>query len=391
MKRYTLLFLTALALLAGSCIYPFEPNGTVKTSGIVVIEGDILVGEESLFRVFYSQELDETKTDTRLINSLVTVESSSGEVLNGEIYNPAGNTLDWNDLYYKVDTRGLDRTKEYRLHVVTTDNGRNYYSEWLSVEETPEMTNLSYKVDREDGRLRFYVSTEGKEDQRYYKWTYKEDWEYHAKVLAMTEYEPISMTMTEIFGIRNWYYCWDKDRSEDIMIASTTTLSQNKLVDHEIYSLSNTDKKLQFLYSTEVMQQAVPYKAYVYWNTLAQNSDNVGGLFSPQPSEMRGNLYCYDDENEVVLGYIGCSTVSKMRLFFDNVQEKFNGEYVVCEPEIALPKSSWSRYYKLGYDVAWSEEFDGAVTYYWMKKDCVDCRTAGGTKNKPSWWPNNHD
>lgn len=391
MRRYIYLILVAFSSLVLSCVYPFEPNGDVQTSGIVVIEGDILLGNESLFRITTSVELNEPKLNTRLVESVVTVESSTGEVLSGELYSPSGDLLNGNDACYKVDTRFLDPSKQYRVHVVINNSKKNYYSEWLTPEITPEITDLNYEIDNDANRLRFYISTEGNEEQKYYKWTYQEDWEYHTYTLGLTEYDPFNNRMTEIFGIRNWYYCWNKDRSEDIMIASTATLSQNKLVDHEIYSLARSDNKLSFLYATEVIQQTISYQAYIYWNTLAQNTDNVGGLFSPQPSELRGNLYCEEDENEVVLGYIVCSTVSKRRIFFDNVQEKFWNEKVVCESPIALAKSNWSRYYKLGYDVAWSEDFGGVVTYYWMKKECVDCRMAGGNKNKPQWWPNNHD
>ncbi len=376
--------LAPLMLLFTSCIYPFEPEGIKETSGIIVIEGDIIAGGTSFFLISYSQELTDITTLKSIVHAKVSVESSSGEVIQGRItYRNSQNV-------FNIDTRNLDIDQKYRLSVLMND-GEQYYSTWQTVEISPEIDSLSFYPDETNEVMRFYVSTHGDDNQRYYKWTYKEDWEYHSHYNSFFFYDYATDAVYEYPGTMNRYYCWNNDYSTSIMVTNTKDLTDNRLINHEIYSVGRTNNKISYIYSVEVYQQVISEEAYTYWVTLSKNSDDAGGLFSPQPSELRGNIYCAGDSTKPVLGYVGASTVTSKRIFVDQRKTLFWRRTEDCDAPMILSSLDWRKYYNYGYDVVDKvEEGMGVFSVYWAPVRCVDCTKKGGTKLKPSFWPNDH-
>ena len=51
--------------------------------------------------------------------------------------------------------------------------------------------------------------------------------------------------------------------------------------------------------------------------------------------------------------------------------------------------SKMRRYYYGGYDVVFLDNMTNITS--WSERRCVDCRVKGGTKEKPDYWPNNHN
>ena len=386
MNRKLIIFgLLIFLFLADSCIYPFEPEGIDQTSGILVIEGDIIAGGESQFKVSVSQELDDKKAPKTVYYQLI-IENDEGDELTAEP-SRTGVTL--------LDTKSVEIGKEYRVHVKTLDSKgvtkEQYYSEWLEVKQAPAIDSISFFPDEEREAMYFYISTHGDDTQTYYKWDYKEDWEYHSAFVSELEYNQLTNTVSSILGIRNRYYCWNNAESSQILIGNTSDASENRLIKHELYSISKYSLKISYIYSVELTQKAITAEAYNYWQTLSKNSDDAGGLFSPQPSELRGNYYNPKDSLEVVLGYVSATTIAKQRMYVRNADILFWKNLEQCAMAIVIPRDEWYNYYKSGYDVLFEEELDGATNIYWAETRCVDCRSLGGTKTKPSFWPNNHD
>jgi hypothetical protein len=182
------------------------------------------------------------------------------------------------------------------------------------------------------------------------------------------------------------------------MTATTESLSEDRLVDHELYTLNYHDRKISYVYSVEVNQTRITEEAYRYWQMMERNSTNVGGLFSPEPSELRGNIVNVDDEAEMVLGYVSVVNPVKYRLFIDDREIRFYKELNPrLVPEYLVPgKPNWSITYREGWlPVSEYEPDNPEVTtrpgyvqlYNWLPANCVDCRFQGGTKQKPAYWP----
>ena len=181
-------------------------------------------------------------------------------------------------------------------------------------------------------------------------------------------------------------YCSSSSVSTGINIFSTETLSENIVKDYLVRSIPNDDRRISYLYSIEVYQKALSREAYKYWETLLKNNDGSAGIFAPQPNEMRGNIFCESDPNEMVLGYISSCAVEKKRIFIDRVDHRIYLSQDVCTQE-AKPVELWRNSYSSGWEPVFADPLSGEVM--WAPKKCVDCRVYGH-KNKPSFWPNDH-
>ena len=144
------------------------------------------------------------------------------------------------------------------------------------------------------------------------------------------------------------------------------------------------------MYFVELSQIRLTEEAYRFWETVRNNSTNVGGLFSPEPSEMRGNIVNVDDPDELVLGYVSVSTCTRKKMFVDNYDTRFSNwrgpSYGLVEPFPDIP-DEWRKYYGWKYRYGWLNDETGQTV--WAPIECIDCRASGGTKERPWWWINN--
>ena len=171
-------------------------------------------------------------------------------------------------------------------------------------------------------------------------------------------------------------------------------MREDRLIDHYLYAISNRDERISVLYAADVTQMRIPKEAWQYWQTMQRNSENVGGLFSPEPSELRGNLVNVDNPEELVLGYVGVMSVTTRRLYVDNTETYF---YRSARPRVSPTdtlntEEEWMAAFMLGklpVDEVWGEDNrEEIIGYSWYPAYCVDCRMRGGTKKKPEGWPN---
>ncbi len=382
-ERLCILILAFTAFLTGSCIYPFIPDIEEVDIKLFVIEGDIRIGAESYIFVRNTQRLTATGSPVDIM-AYVWVENDKGEITR------AGN---YRDGAHIIDTRNLDPKDSYRLHVKPLGHSSDieYVTDWLEVLITPEIEDVSFRVDELEKKITFHVSTANSDTNPYYKWNCNEDWEYTSQFHASHQFNPSRNTVEPCLGV-NTHYCWDKDVVSNIMIANTEALTENRLVDHQIYELPFMSDKLDYLYSIEVIQSSISAEAYVYWQVMLRNTDQTGGLFSPQPSELRGNIHCVGDSTQVVMGYVSASKVSSRRIFVSVDDFPLQNKRENCSAFIEInlaEQSKMRRYYYGGYDVVFLDKMTDMTS--WSERRCVDCRVKGGTKEKPDYWPNNHN
>lgn len=382
MKK-NILYLMSFLCLVASCIYPFQPEYP-ESDGKIVIEGDILIGEETSVTLSYLANLDGSAfKGSEPPSGRVWVESSDGETYEGVI---KGRGL------YVIDTRTASPDKKYRLcFQCTTPTVKNYCSEWLDVAESGSIDSLYVGLDEPLSMVRFYMDMHNEGPNRYYRITFKEDWEYHSQFYTELKYIPPA-NRTLGFGeivtdeSINYYYCWNKGGSSSIMLTNTENLSSNAIKGYEYYSLPRTDRRISYVYSEEVHINALTKDAYDYWNNINNCSNNTGSLFSPMPSDMVGNIRCVTDSTEHVIGYISAVKRATKRMFYyHNISHYYINDLEEMPVHDTLPEKDWYTYYMSGYvPIRYDDELMG---YSWAPVRCVDCRKEGGTKEKPSWWP----
>lgn len=381
-------------LLAVSCVYPFNPEITGEVEHRLVVSGDILIGQMTKISLGYVFALDGTMKN-EYPNARVWVENDGGETFM-ESSSVAGS--------HYIDLTGAPADKQYKLHV-SVSGGSNYETPWMIVQEAPEITDFNYKAVGDDVQL--LLSLEGGDISTAYRWDYEEIWEFHADFIPDYMYVPgLPEKMQEnpkyIYRERDmetedYYYCWASSKSTEYGLATTEGQSANKVIDKNFLNLTCYSTKLQVMYSILIQARGVSKQCYGYLHNMNAISNNTGSLFSPTPSEVRGNVTCVENPDEFVYGYVEATRLSQRRFFID--QNKVHLFKMARDPELQLffPAADEDGLYNFeqlyisgNAPVKLSDDgFEPTKTNMkWAPTRCSDCRAAGGNKNKPEWWPN---
>jgi hypothetical protein len=395
-KRPILLLFLAVATLVASCVYDYDPQIDGE-GGYMIVEGNIIIGEVSQVRLSYSWSLVDTlatQDEERmkvLYQSKMHVEDSQGGRYENTMGASAG--IYYGSPYAYFDMRNADPALEYRL-VIENANG-TYVSSWDKAISPGQIDSLSYVISDDRSTMSICVSTHtGDAGPSYYRWRVEETWEYHAETSAAYKYiytGGLDGDVVPLPDSESTYRCWTGGMRSEIMTGSSEDLSEDRLVNHQLYTLNNRDERISVCYQPQVTQMRIPEEAYRYWEQMNRNGQDVGGLFSPEPSEMRGNVANLDNPAEMVLGYVGVMTVTRATMYVENSLTRFYRNPV--RPERALDtlrtRAEYLEAYTLGkrptFDV-WND-IGTWIGYEWWPVNCLDCRFRGGTTKRPPNWP----
>ena len=389
MKLHIYPLLIAVILGMASCVYPFDIDAEGE-GGSMVIEGDILIGELTTVKLSYTVPITSfsTQGSEELIPAEVTVLDDRGGVYNVISQGPEG---------YVVDTRDADPGRQYKLRVKNFENNRTYESSFQQVCKPAVIDSLSYNIDSKRDRLDVAISMHSGSES-FFRWTFVEDWEYHTTMKAAYKYIPPAVhrnfwgsevadgtgSVEKMSADDLTYYCWSHNVSRNIMIFSIEKQSDDRFVDLEFYTIDRTDRRISYIYHIAVQLQALTKDAYAYWANVRDHSDYSGSLFSPNPSEVLGNITCIEDPSEVVYGYISAAQRSVKTLYIrasSFYKEKENFDRTLAQPS----QKEWYTYYKNGY-LPFDTGENPLAPPDWVKSRCVDCRLFGGTTTKPDFW-----
>lgn len=140
---------------------------------------------------------------------------------------------------------------------------------------------------------------------------------------------------------------------------------------------------MKILYYIEVQQNRIRKEAYEYFKNIQRNIEQTGSIFSPIPTEVRGNIVCVSDPKEWVLGYVDVTSTTIMKRFMPELRDFYETSYDCAKNILTGMALDGYTYYI----------YSGAPTVpnRYAPFRCVDCTYDGrGTKNKPSWWPTDH-
>ena len=368
-----ILFAIIIVLFTG-CIEPYTPKNIDEVSDLLVIDGKI-TDNESVFEIKKSVGLLDKITDFEVIEDAeLYVEKDNGERIPG-VYDGNGS--------YIVKTGELEEGTRYRLFVAV--GGEEYLSEYSSPLYTPEIDSISLTYTDEWNPVNIYVSTHDPADRsKYYRWSYNEIWEVKADLFASLGVIDGQLVDFSLSTPINTYYCWRRNSSKSLIVASSEKLSENvidrkKLTDFPLY-----DERIGIVYCIQVEQNSISREAYDYYSNLQKNVDQTGGLFAPIPSEMKGNIRCITNPAIPVIGYVDVSTTTRKMLLIDYLwryyfpMENRCLEDITKDTNFAYPRYAYFTLY-------------GDGSYGYAPPLCVDCRLkAGASKDRPDFWPNNH-
>ena len=398
-KIYRVLAMALLVVAAAGCVYDYEPSDDQiqgLEAPLVVIDGDIIVGGTTRVQVSFTTALSEDEVQVPL-GASVWVESSSGEVWHGQ--ESAGGVNS-----FEVDTRELPLGGAYRL-VVSIPGRGEYCSQFKQVLVSPAIDSITWSVAQDKSFARVEVSTHNgeQEGKLYCKWNYTENWESYAIYPATLDYDCRLGKMVELSEeeISSRQFCFSCSESLETHISNTEKLKENVISKFIVNNIPNVDSRLMGLYAISVRQTALDREAYIYWENVKKNSTQTGGLFAPQPSEVKGNLMCVTVPEEFVIGYVNVTTQTQMRVFID--WSPMNIFSTACEPVLVHsgPEVTdkdkddpgplyWNAYYNEGYrPVRYPDKQDPSKqkpAAYWAMEKCTNCKSYSNG-SRPDFWP----
>lgn len=377
---YSLIFLFGSCF--SSCISEFNASLPLEDSEVLVVSGTILGGDTASFYVAKTLPLETKDKETPgEVNVKLVVKGDNGYI--SDIAERRGN-------YHFVYIPPLEDEVAYNIEITTT-SGEVYRSEAQKPLITPPIDSLSFQQSGRNLPVSFHVSAQGVDDNRYFSWNYEEIWEVQAYFHTNYFYDP---DIGFYKGEPNTY-CWRKNTAHKILVGSTETLTENTLIDHELFQEEATHNKFIHSYRLVVTQKSISRDSYVYNKNRITLNDEMGGLFTPQPSEVRGNIECITSPLLKTIGFVDVVKNTTSDTIFVRPGDIDRYAPSTCEflsseelgkmlEDMGLIGSSELFYY-MGYrPIAEPPSYDPV---YWSQARCTDCVAAGGSLEKPADWP----
>ncbi|MDL2208447.1 DUF4249 domain-containing protein [Parabacteroides sp. OttesenSCG-928-O15] len=375
-----ILTIALFATLFEGCIEPYEPKNIEPTSGILVVEGMLLENAPTVIKLSRTIALDQNLYQPVVAD--VAILNTKGESISVAPSDDLGTyTLDEDYTFEE----GVQYALDIRI------GSERYQSEFITPVYTPDIDSLSYVFSEEDSEVKINVTTHDPANkQHYYRWAFEEDWELKVEYFADTRWDPQLRALVEGMNLQtsnNRYYCWQKNRSRSFILGNSERLSDAVIKNKTLHTIKGRGYRFSSLYSILVKQYGLPLDAYNYFRNLQKNIDETGSIFAPQPTEMPGNISCLTNPDVRVIGFFAASVEKKRRLYISAREVHGMTLRQDCDVPEEETFTSYADAYNKGYGL---EAYMPPIEITYAKLRCVDCIYAGGTKERPDFWPNNH-
>ena len=370
-------------MLMCACVEPYVAPVVTDDRNILVIDGFLVPNDTTVIKLSRTNPIYSKEGIGPETNAFVQIEGSDGTSY--QLNETVSGT-------YKIPPLNLDPAREYRLYVRTGDT-EEYASEFVPIKNTHQIDSVTFKEKQEGEDVEFYVYSHDPQGKtRYYLWTYDETFQYISNERSRYYFENGEVIARK--SSEEIYNCWKTNKMNNVYTTSTTQLSEDVVYEFPLYTVPQKSRKLFFAYSVLVKQFALTEEAYIYWNLTKRNSEQLGGLFDPMPSQPVTNFNCLTNPAVPVVGYFTASTLATKRVFF--TFQQISGPstlyeptgYEECKSELILledisaenlkGKLIFDRYYDLI-----TQEFLGYIV---SSEYCIDCRARGGVTVKPEYW-----
>ena len=193
MKK-TIIYITA-AVLAASCIYPFNPDINTETGRDLVVDGKIVLGGTSTVSLSYIADLNRTKESSIRPKGKAWIEDSAGNK-----YESDNNALTDK---ISINTTALPKGLQYRT-VVSLD-GDIYSSEWLDAEAPPVINRIFFEPDQNYVHVSVNVSVP-ESRSGYMGFSFEECWEFHSDFIPEFVVNTQTWSYAPLMG--TWKFYW---------------------------------------------------------------------------------------------------------------------------------------------------------------------------------------
>ncbi len=379
-----LVYYIVLLVLSAGCKQRYTPPVTSPGAGYLVVEGFINNGPEpTTIKLTRTTKIVDTASVVYEHNARVIIEGDDGE----SYPLPESGA----GIYTTASLPALGRANKYRLHI-STANGSEYMSDYSPVKTTPPIDSISWQ--RDENGVRLFINTHDPlNNTRYYQWEYEETWEFHSAFNSSLIYviTPLPDANT-FYSVGNRlpdgtvdttiYKCWHSPHSTSILLGSSEKLTTDRIF-YPLLTIAPEAQQLSILYSIIVKQHAVSKGNYDFLQRMKKNTEQLGTIFDPQPSELNGNIHCVSNPAEQVVGYVEVSQLQAQRIFISNKDVPgWNYRQPCIETKISLISDSIK-----AYGTGLIPTSLGNIGFYNAAvPNCVDC-TLTGSNIRPDFWP----
>lgn len=380
MRKSTISFIVLLSMLSGSvlwsCLEPYAPPKRGNQVNFLVIDGMLNGSDGSVnVRLTRAKPLDDQGEYEVVTTANVYVEDEDGDQF---FLSEVGNGN------YARAASPINLDKKYKLVVII--DSKIYESTLIAIQKSPAIDSITWVPELDGTEISITTHDPSKQTQ-YYRWILNETWEYRAAFNSRYKIE----NGTPTIRYDNIYRCWQSQMGSTILVASTTRLNEDIVYKFPINFIPKGDPRLFVKYSVLVKQYGLSKEAFEFWEELKKNTENLGTLFDPQPSQTIGNVFSKTNSDEQVLGYFSASTVQEERftLWNRDLPEDLSigAFYPGCEADtvflVNLPSFNSNQYQLL--DQVYSV-FGILLGYRYAEINCSDCRTGDGTNEMPPYW-----
>jgi hypothetical protein len=382
------IFIYILLFLAIGCREKYVPEFSSPPTGYLVVEGNINSGGPTIVHLSRTSPLS-TVTRVREENAYVRIEGSDNKMYD---------LTETSSGVYQANNLELSNSTKYRLHITVKD-GKDYLSQFEELKIAPPIDSISWQRLDGNGDVQFHVNAHDDQNKtQYYLWDYVETWEFHSPYLSFLKYfgDTSPGGQGAYVGYKDsvnysfdpsMFACWRSEISTSLEIGSTAKLTQD-VVFYPIARVPRRSKKMSFLYSINVRQMALSKEAFEYIEKMKKNTENTGTIFDPQPSELKGNIYCVNNPAETVLGYVSASTITEKRKFITREEIPNWGYTPNCELITIANNPDSIAVYRAWFPSEIRDVFrDNILSFSAVNTlNCIDCRVEG-TNVKPDFWP----
>lgn len=363
-------YILLLTAILQACISEYFPSGISESPEILVVDGVITNGE-TVIKLSRGIALDEAFGVGNYVNNAsLYIETDGGHLSQQALITEEGK--------YVFGNVALMPDSLYRLRIHLQDD--IFVSEFLAPLQTPEIDSITWNKSASGEPINIYVHTKNDNDKsRYYRWTFNEIWEFTSPLYANGKIDKTGIVLyDEREGPYNErYYCWQRNNSKDLIVESTIKLSDNEVRYKKIQEIPASNKKLSVLYYLDVKQFHLRKNAFDYFENLQKNIESMGSIFAPIPSEMHGNISCITRDIPAI-GFVDVATSTTKSIYISRSDNLYEQPGRSCDVFLEYTPGYLPYFY------------DPQAGFSYAPANCIDCVRAGGTKDKPAFWPNNH-
>jgi len=366
-----------------ACKEPFEPELSQADLSVLTVEGYLdTEGKASELYLGYTRRIYGENLGP-----------GSTPALGAEIYllSSSGQRYDLSDqgggFYLFQNDVAEDDTYQLKISFGGTES---YTSDPIRPMISTAIEDVNYEKDERG--VEIYVTTRGSREVDDFIWTFSETYAFSPKFISPYIYRPESQDVETRLPEETIYHCYRTLKSPDLILETSSNFDENVIFKKPITRIFPGDERLSNKYSILVSQMALSPDAAEFWEIMRQNTDDIGTIFSPMPSNITGNLTNDQDPEAAVIGYVSMGVIQQRRLFIrvQDVSPWTNdlNAYFDCELDAdTVTASGYEERFGTGVKFPAMAVFaqSSIIGYRSALRRCVDC-TLRGTNVRPDFW-----